>query len=110
VGGSGGRVVNELCMWRASLHCSARAADTQSLTVLAAAAACPQAFAEVLAGNEAWTAPMDETYSLLGVDPASITTLDDYLQVRCCGSVCCPCLRGDGSCVHSLSSAVVGFG
>lgn len=38
------------------------------------------AFAEVLAGNEAWTAPMEETYALLGVDPASITTLDDYLQ------------------------------
>jgi hypothetical protein len=40
----------------------------------------------VLAGNEAWTAPMEETYALLGVDPASITTLDDYLQV-CVGSV-----------------------
>ncbi|KAF6249607.1 hypothetical protein COO60DRAFT_1580224 [Scenedesmus sp. NREL 46B-D3] len=38
------------------------------------------AFAEVLAGNEAWTAPMEETYALLGVDPASITSLDDYLQ------------------------------
>jgi hypothetical protein len=25
---------------------------------------------------------MEETYALLGVDPASITTLDDYLQVR----------------------------
>jgi hypothetical protein len=36
----------------------------------------------VLAGNEAWTAPMEETYALLGVDPATITTLDDYLQVR----------------------------
>jgi hypothetical protein len=24
---------------------------------------------------------MEETYALLGVDPASITTLDDYLQV-----------------------------
>lgn len=45
-------------------------------------AACAQAFAEVLANNEAWTAPMDDTYKLLGVDPDSITTLDSYLQVR----------------------------
>ena len=37
------------------------------------------AFAEVLASNEAWTAPMDDTYALLGVDPATITTLDSYL-------------------------------
>lgn len=41
----------------------------------------PQAFAEVLAGNESWSAPMDETYELLGVDPASITGLEQYLQV-----------------------------
>lgn len=38
------------------------------------------AFAEVLGNNESWTAPMDETYQLLGVDPASITPLDTYLQ------------------------------
>eukprot|EP00879_Flechtneria_rotunda_P010059 GHRR01010517.1.p1 GENE.GHRR01010517.1~~GHRR01010517.1.p1 ORF type:complete len:219 (+),score=78.15 GHRR01010517.1:761-1417(+) len=38
------------------------------------------AFAEVLANNESWTAPMDNTYQLLGIDPASITTLEDYLQ------------------------------
>lgn len=38
------------------------------------------AFAEVLAGNESWTAPMDDTYALLGVDPASITGLEAYLQ------------------------------
>jgi len=36
----------------------------------------------VLANNESWSAPMDETYQLLGVDPASITGLDQYLQVR----------------------------
>jgi hypothetical protein len=40
-----------------------------------------QAFAEVLANNESWSAPMDETYELLGVDPASITGLEQYLQV-----------------------------
>jgi hypothetical protein len=51
------------------------------LFAAAVAVCCCQAFAEVLAGNEAWTAPMEETYALLGVDPASITTLDDYLQV-----------------------------
>jgi nucleoside-diphosphate-sugar epimerase len=38
------------------------------------------AFAEVLANNESWSAPMDETYELLGVDPASITGLEQYLQ------------------------------
>jgi hypothetical protein len=38
------------------------------------------AFAEVLANNETWSAPMDDTYTLLGIDPASVTTLDSYLQ------------------------------
>lgn len=38
------------------------------------------AFAEVLAGNESWSAPMDETYELLGVDPSTITGLEPYLQ------------------------------
>jgi hypothetical protein len=43
------------------------------------------AFAEVLAGNESWSAPMGETYALLGVDPATIAPLDVYLQVCVCG-------------------------
>ena len=38
------------------------------------------AFAEVLSSNENFSAPMEETYALLGVDPASATTLDAYLQ------------------------------
>jgi len=38
------------------------------------------AFAEVLANNETWSAPMEETYKLLDIDPASVTTLDAYLQ------------------------------
>jgi nucleoside-diphosphate-sugar epimerase len=38
------------------------------------------AFAEVLGGDANWSAPMDETYELLGVDPASITGLEQYLQ------------------------------
>lgn len=38
------------------------------------------AFAEVLANNESWSAPMEDTYALLGVDPASITPLDVYLR------------------------------
>lgn len=46
-----------------------------------------QAFAEVLANNESWTAPMDETYQLLGVDPTTITPLDAYLKVRPCSYV-----------------------
>lgn len=41
------------------------------------------AFAEVLASNETWAAPMEDTYSLLGIEPASVQTLEDYLQV--CG-------------------------
>ena len=38
-----------------------------------------QAFAEVLSNNETWTAPMDETYKMLGIEPASINNLEDYL-------------------------------
>mmetsp|Transcript_4995 Transcript_4995/g.10779 ORF Transcript_4995/g.10779 Transcript_4995/m.10779 type:complete len:366 (+) Transcript_4995:108-1205(+) len=38
------------------------------------------AFAEVLASNESWYAPMDDTYKLLDIDPASVQTLEDYLQ------------------------------
>lgn len=41
-----------------------------------------QAFAEVLANNETWTAPMDETYELLGIEPESVNSLDTYLKVR----------------------------
>jgi len=37
------------------------------------------AFAEVLSNNETWTAPMDETYKMLGIEPASINNLEDYL-------------------------------
>lgn len=37
------------------------------------------AFADLLATNENFDAPMDSTYALLGVDPASINTLEDYL-------------------------------
>ena len=40
-----------------------------------------QAFAEVLASNEAWSAPMEETYKLLDIDPASVQPLDSYLKV-----------------------------
>lgn len=40
------------------------------------------AFAEVLSNNEAWSAPMEETYKLLDMDPATSTPLqlDEYLQ------------------------------
>jgi hypothetical protein len=34
----------------------------------------------VLANNETWSADMEETYKMLDIDPASITTLDLYLQ------------------------------
>lgn len=38
------------------------------------------AFSEVLANNETWTAPMDSTYELLGIEPSSVNNLDAYLQ------------------------------
>uniref|UniRef100_A0A7S0WZB3 NmrA-like domain-containing protein n=1 Tax=Chlamydomonas leiostraca TaxID=1034604 RepID=A0A7S0WZB3_9CHLO len=38
------------------------------------------AFAEVLSNNETWSAPMDETYELLGIEPSSVQSLDDYLK------------------------------
>lgn len=37
------------------------------------------AFADILAANEDFSAPMEETYALLGVDPASVTTVEAYL-------------------------------
>lgn len=39
------------------------------------------AFAEVLSSNESFDADMSETYRVLGVDPASVTTLEAYLGV-----------------------------
>jgi len=38
------------------------------------------AFANVLANNEVVSAPMEETYKLLNMDPAETTTLDGYLD------------------------------
>lgn len=37
------------------------------------------AFSQVLSSNETFAAPMDETYELLGVNPAEVTTLESYL-------------------------------
>ena len=39
-----------------------------------------QAFADVLATSEVFTADMEETYRLLDVSPSEVTTLDSYLQ------------------------------
>ncbi len=39
-----------------------------------------QAFADILSCSETFSAPMDETYKMLDVDPSSITTLESYLQ------------------------------
>lgn len=44
-----------------------------------------QAFSEVLSANENWSAPMEETYQILGVEPGSVLGLEDYLKV---------CVRG----------------
>jgi uncharacterized protein YbjT (DUF2867 family) len=38
------------------------------------------AFVEVLASNETFSAPMEETYKKLDIDPNSVTTLDAYLS------------------------------
>ena len=38
------------------------------------------AFADLLSTGEDFNADMTETYKILGVDPASITTVEDYLQ------------------------------
>jgi hypothetical protein len=39
-----------------------------------------QAFVEVLASNETFSAPMADTYELLGLDAGSTTTLESYLS------------------------------
>ncbi len=36
---------------------------------------------DILATNETFSAPMDATYSLLGLSPNDVTTLEQYLQV-----------------------------
>lgn len=41
------------------------------------------AFAEVLSSNESFSADMGETYEVLGVDPASVSGLEEYLKVGC---------------------------
>ena len=38
------------------------------------------AFADILAANEDFSAPMEGTYAALGIDPASITSLEGYLK------------------------------
>ena len=43
------------------------------------------AFAEVLASNETWTAPMDDTFKLLDIEPGSVQGLDAYLTVSAGG-------------------------
>lgn len=37
-------------------------------------------FANVLSNSETFTAPMADTYKMLGLDPAETTTLDSYLD------------------------------
>ena len=41
-----------------------------------------QAFADILASNETFAAPMEDTYKLLDLNPEDTTTLEQYLQVR----------------------------
>ena len=46
---------------------------------------------DILATNETFSAPMDATYSLLGVSPSDVTTLEQYLQVCArAASLCWP--------------------
>ena len=64
------------------------------------------AFAEVLSSIESFSADMEETYRVLGVDPASITTLEAYLKVGgCapCGPACLPCLLVTACCLPGPS-------
>ena len=37
---------------------------------------------DILATNETFSAPMESTYALLGLSPADVTTLEQYLQAR----------------------------
>ena len=39
-----------------------------------------QAFADILASNETFSADMTETYKLLGMEPDSVSSLEDYLK------------------------------
>ena len=48
-----------------------------------------QAFADILASNETFAAPMEDTYKLLDLNPEETTTLEQYLQV----CMCCCCQR-----------------
>ena len=43
-----------------------------------------QAFADILASNETFAAPMEDTYKLLDLNPEDTTTLEQYLQVSVC--------------------------
>ena len=45
-----------------------------------------QAFADILASNETFAAPMEDTYKLLDLNPEDTTTLEQYLQVTECSS------------------------
>ena len=47
-----------------------------------------QAFADILASNETFAAPMEETYKLLDLNPEDTTTLEQYLQVNKSPPVC----------------------
>lgn len=40
----------------------------------------PQAFADLLSSSETFSAPMEDTYKLLGLEPASVNTLEAYLK------------------------------
>ena len=45
-----------------------------------------QAFADILASNETFAAPMEDTYKLLDLNPEDTTTLEQYLQVTLPGA------------------------
>ena len=39
-----------------------------------------QAFADILASNEDFSADMSSTYKMLDIEPSSVTTLESYLK------------------------------
>jgi hypothetical protein len=59
-----------------------------------------QAFADILASNETFAAPMEETYKMLDLNPADTTTLEQYLQVRQHPSPVCCCAAAWSACMQ----------
>lgn len=72
-----------LCMsaaLRAAQHANAVVSGAENSLLIRIDHVPRQAFVEVLASNEVFSAPMEEAYKKLDIDPSSVTTLDAYLS------------------------------